>query len=695
MKKETNTTTMLILLGMVFTFLAVVTGNLFEKKLEFEIGNIVSTDFFAPFNLENIKVTEQKRKLAAESVKPIYLIDEQILQNILEDTTILFNYTQELINIKQNQKITVSYPVQKHLGINYDATNINYAQILQQKSNIPLNNSQYDLLLNIPAEARTQIEERIYVLLKEIYSKPLNDTDINNLDINKMVVEIGISPIYQILVADIIEHQLVTNLLLDVEATEELRQIAISQVSPVMVVEGEKIIGKGSKITEEVYLLLVQSGVIGTNDIDTFFPYLGIFIMILIIYVFAISFLKSIRASLNIKNISREEENLLFTLYIIMLIMARLMIELNFILLPFSIGCMIIALLINKEIACFFQFVLIIIYTLMYNADMPSILYHLITGMMSIFIIIKMVERKDMIKVSGLLGIVYASVYISMVFLIDIPLSITIFYNMLIALGIGIFAVILVGGSLPLWESAFKFVTHFQLLELTNPNQPLLKRLLLEATGTYQHSLLVANLAETAADEIGADALLARVGGYYHDIGKLTCSNYFKENQGQRNPHDTLDPRSSANIIISHVTTGVEMSAKYNLPTCIKDMILQHHGSSVMQYFYVKAQNSGNENIKKEDFAYPGPKPKTKEAAIVMLADIIEATTRSMQNKFDLDFTIEDLVRKMVKQQLDSGELSECNLYISDIEKIIQSFTRTLNAMYHERIEYPEKKENK
>ncbi|OON97658.1 MAG: hypothetical protein ATN31_07870 [Candidatus Epulonipiscioides saccharophilum] len=690
MKKELNTTAILVWLSMIFTFLAVITGNLFDRKLEFQIGDVVHTDFFAPFKFENTKLTEHNKELAANSVDDKYMVDEQILQDILINTELLFNYTEEIIALEQSPPLTVPDSVQKQFGITYSSKNINYSQILQQKSNVSLSNSQYEMLLNIPLETLAQIEERILALFKQIYNKGISDTDIKDIDIVSMISEFGISPVYQSLVKSIIDNQLRTNLVLDKQSTQEARSVKSSAVPPVMVEEGEKIIGKGSKITPETYQLLIDSGIVGTNDIDNFVPYIGVIIMISILFIFVILFL---RVTSSHTSITSEGKNLLFVLYIMLLLVARLMLGLQFMQFPLGIGAMIIALLINKEIACVFEFVILIVYSIIYKADMTTILYQLITGMISIFVIVKMIERKDMIKVAGLLGLIYGSVYIAMVFLIDLPLTMALVYNMLIAMGIGIFSVILVGGSLPLLESAFHFVTRFQLLELTNPNQPLLKRLLLEATGTYHHSLLVGNLAETAADEIGANALLARVGGYYHDIGKLTCGNYFKENQVQRNPHDSLDPRSSASIIISHVTTGLEIATKYNLPTCVKDMILQHHGCSVMQYFYVKAQNTGIENVEEIDFTYPGPKPQTKEAALVMLADIIEATTRSMQSKFGPDFTIEDLVRKMVKQQLDLGELSECNLFLSDIEKVIQSFIRTLNAMYHERIEYPEKKD--
>lgn len=205
----------------------------------------------------------------------------------------------------------------------------------------------------------------------------------------------------------------------------------------------------------------------------------------------------------------------------------------------------------------------------------------------------------------------------------------------------------------------------------------------------------MANLAESAAASVNANPLLARVGGYYHDIGKLTCSNYFKENQGSTNPHDYMSPKESYEIIVSHVTSGLTLAEEYHLPNYIKDFIMQHHGTGLMQYFFVKAQKESKEPISEKAFSYPGPKPQTKEAALVMLADIVEATTRAMQEQLGKTIQIEDVVRKSVKQKLEEGQLDECQLYISDMDKIIESFTRMLTGMYHQRIAYPERNEKK
>ncbi len=692
MRNEKSITVMLVLFSLLGTLFMIATGNLFTQKLMLEIDDIAPSDFYAPFDIENTAATIVKQNLAANAVESIYVMDETVLTDIINRTQSLFEYVDAIIAIRDTSEFSVSVDLSRQFDIPTDITTINYAQILHSKSDISLMSSQYELLLQASEDLLNDLEERAIVLLSEIYNVGISDADIRALDIGQMILEIGVSPMYQLVLEDIIELQLITNLRLDVEATEAVKLAAMENVEPVMVVQGEKIIGRGSRITEEAYLLLEKTGEIGNSEVDNLRQYIGGTVLIVVMYLFILHYITAHKV---IGKLTIGGKNLLFMLYILTLIMARLMINLDYIIIPLHVGSMIIAMLLGKQVAVLFHVVTTIVTTLIFNSDMSFIIYHLVVGTMGIFIIINMKERKDMLKVAMILGVIQSIIGVSISLLIGVQFATNdIVSEAMTSFAIGMFAVIFVGGSLPMWESAFNFVTPFQLLELTNPNQPLLRRLLLEATGTYHHSLLVANLAETAANDIGANPLLARVGGYYHDIGKLTCGTYFKENQTVENPHDFLDPRSSAGIIISHVTAGLELATQYNLPKCVCDMIIQHHGQGVMQYFYIKAQNAGEENIRIEDFIYPGPKPQTKEAALIMLADVVEATTRSMQHKFGPDFTLEDLVRKMVRQKLDEGELDECPLYISDIDKVIQSFTRTLKGMYHERIEYPERKEN-
>lgn len=249
---------------------------------------------------------------------------------------------------------------------------------------------------------------------------------------------------------------------------------------------------------------------------------------------------------------------------------------------------------------------------------------------------------------------------------------------------------ILVMGVLPYLESLTGITTPFKLLELANPSQPLLRHLLLKAPGTYHHSILVGNLGEAAAEVVGADPLLVRVGAYYHDIGKTKRPYFFIENQiGMGNQHDNINPRLSSLVITAHVKEGIEMAREYKLPQQIADFIPMHHGCSLVSYFYQKAiAAEGPQEVYDEHFRYPGPRPNTKETAIVMLADGIEATTRTLTNP--TPESLEATIRKIVNKRLSEGELSEAPLTLGDIELIVEAFNRVLQGLYHHRIEYPD-----
>ena len=252
-----------------------------------------------------------------------------------------------------------------------------------------------------------------------------------------------------------------------------------------------------------------------------------------------------------------------------------------------------------------------------------------------------------------------------------------------------ILSAILCLGIQPIMESVFNLITPAKLVELSSPDQPLLRRLMIETPGTYHHSMVVANLAETAADEVGANALLVRVGAYYHDIGKLIRPQFFKENQTGENPHDKTEPQVSAAILTEHTRDGAELARKHHLPKQIIDLIEQHHGSTAVMYFYAKAvERLGEENVDKEDYRYEGPKPQSAEAAILMLADTVEAAVRSIQNP-DKE-KMHALIRKLVRGKMEDGQLDECTLTFRDIDKICSAFETSLQGVFQERIEYPE-----
>jgi len=254
----------------------------------------------------------------------------------------------------------------------------------------------------------------------------------------------------------------------------------------------------------------------------------------------------------------------------------------------------------------------------------------------------------------------------------------------------GVMSGIITAGVAPIIESTFGYTTDIQLLEQVNLDRPILRRLMIEASGTYHHSVIVGSMVEAAASVIGANPLLARVCGYYHDIGKIKKPLYFVENQTNgKNRHDKLAPSMSSLILISHVKEGVEFAKKNKLGKAIIDTIRQHHGTSLISYFYEKSkQLKGKDTVNIDDFRYPGPKPQTREAGLVMLADVIEAASRTLENP--TPSRIQGMVQNLINKIFSDGQLDNCELTLKDLNNIAKSFIKILDGIYHHRIESPE-----
>jgi putative nucleotidyltransferase with HDIG domain len=311
----------------------------------------------------------------------------------------------------------------------------------------------------------------------------------------------------------------------------------------------------------------------------------------------------------------------------------------------------------------------------------------LISGVLSSILVLGVRKRMAIIRAGVIIGLIQA---VALFFLDGFWIGLTMRYMILILNGIVSSVIAL--GVLPVFEYLFKTVTNISLLELADFNHPLLQRMVLEAPGTYHHSLVVGNLSDAACATIGANALLARIGAYYHDIGKLDKAEYFGENQDiKESKHDTLTPAMSKLVIINHVKEGVELAKKYKLSPRLIDFIQQHHGTSLVYYFYRRALESLEEDqeVKEEGFRYPGPKPNSKETAIVLLADSVEAAARALKDPAPAK--IEEVVHKIINNKFIDGQLDECELTLKDIEKISAVFIRMLGGIYHSRIIYPEK----
>jgi putative nucleotidyltransferase with HDIG domain len=355
---------------------------------------------------------------------------------------------------------------------------------------------------------------------------------------------------------------------------------------------------------------------------------------------------------------------------------------------PSALVGLLLTLLIDAKVASMAAVVTAVLLGVISGFSWPVGTLALVGGLTAVLSVTKVSQRGDLMRAGFIVG--GANVLLMMALGLaskDTGLIV----NSYLGLISGVLASIVAIGVLPYLESAFKITSSIRLLELSNPNHPLLRRLMLEAPGTYHHSILVGNLAEAAAEAVGADGLLARVGAHYHDIGKLKRPYFFVENQvGKDNPHDKIAPSLSTLIVTSHVKDGLELAGEYKLPDVVTQFIAQHHGTDLVRFFYHRATEASEDNtVEEKDFRYPGPKPRGKEVAIVSLADAVEAAVRSLSKP--TPGKIEGLVRKIIKDRLNSGQLDESDLTFQDMDRIANAFVKVIMGMFHTRVEYPEK----
>ena len=494
--------------------------------------------------------------------------------------------------------------------------------------------------------------------------------------------------------AALIRPFLQPTIIYDEKETEVRVQETLKQVQPVIVTiqKNQKIIKRGFIITTENYRQLQAYSDAGNYiDINKF---LGLSAFILCLYIVG-AFMFSLQATGERLQESRKVFLLMISLavYLIVLFTAKalsLVQALDIIpFIPAALTAMLVATLISTRIAIRIVFLIMLIVLTATGFKLEPALFALFSGLSAVSLTNLTGRRMDLIKTACQLAVIHP--IITFVLCSMFPDSYGDFVFVLFGSVInGFISGIFVLGFLPILEDRMNTPTCFRLMELSDLNSPTMKQMLLTASGTYNHTMMVATLAEAACREIGADALLARVGAYYHDIGKMANSEYFVENQTSYNKHLDLNPRLSAAIIRSHVKIGVEKAESMRLPREVIDIIGQHHGNSLVQYFYAKAKEL-DPNVSPKDFSYPGQPPRTKEAAVVMLADVSEAACRTLDHPSVP--RLEKFIAKLVKGKMESGQLDNCDLTLRELRIIQESFVTTLAGYYHSRIKYPNQKD--
>jgi cyclic-di-AMP phosphodiesterase PgpH len=495
------------------------------------------------------------------------------------------------------------------------------------------------------------------------------------------------------------------NLAVNRAATDARRRDARNAIRPVVyqVKRGEMVVREGERISTEQAVKL--NSIFGEGrGMNRFRTGVGIFALLVVLFYFPYRFGRK-----NIRKFNPSPKDLLLLSLITIglflflkiaygistamgILFPRIGIDSYFYLLPFAAGAMLVRIILNSEIALVYCAVTAPLLGILFNYSLPVVLYALLGGIIGAHGV-RQCQCRGTIYSAGLkVSVVNLAMAVAFQVLADNFFTSQTLYIMLFALVGGLLNSLVVSGTVPVVESLFHYTTDIKLLELASLNSPVLRDLMIRAPGTYHHSILVGTMVEAAAEAIHANPLLARVAAYYHDIGKISKPLYFIENMvGGENRHDKLSPSMSALILTSHVKEGVELARERRLGRPILDIIRQHHGTALITFFYQKAKGVEDpeaRTVDERDFRYPGPKPQTREAGLVMLADCVEAASKTLTDP--TPSRIQGMVQKIINNIFIDGQLDECELTLKNLHDIAKSFNRILAGIYHHRIDYPE-----
>jgi len=690
--------TFLVIITVLIAFIIIETGAQ-PIKYNLNVGDVSTYDITAPRDLVNEVLTEEKKVSAVQNVESVTKEDTTAFVQVINNNDVFFKAVSTArASIEKSMKV---------LGLSPDSLNytdyLKQAQVTAEKSlkeevnklSLPLSQIQISYLITKVTDSELEtFGDLTNKLISQSMSEEVTESNlpihIQKLQ-NSYQNEQGISQELKNIGQQLVKSFLKSNRIIDEVATTNKREEAFNDdANIVKIKKGSRIISFGDIVTTDKLDLLKELNLLENEGKYDYLFSMGILGTILFLVVIAALFLKKYNKKIYD---SRKELILICIIVIIILVLARYLFPFyGGLLIPIFVGTMLISILLNFEVAVIINCVLTVSIALMLRGDYKFLYMGLICGVISAFLVTKAHQRSKLSMNGALLGLINV-VFIVLFNFIDKGDLKTILTDSIVVFLNGLVSMVLTIGLLPFFESVFTLVTPLKLLEISNPNHPLLKKLLIEAPGTYHHSLMVGNLAEVATEDLGGNALLARAGAYFHDVGKLKRPDLFKENQFSENPHDRMTPNLSAVVITAHTKDGIEIATKYKLPLVIKDIIKQHHGTTLVAYFYYKAlkSNEGEEikqKIKQETYRYEGPKPQSKEAAIVMLADSVEAAVRSMTEK--TESKIEVLIRKIIKDKLDDGQLDKCQLTLADLDTIANSFMRVLSGYFHAREQYPE-----
>lgn len=657
-------------------------------RYSISVGTVPTHTITANRDVVDEITTEQLRKAAAAAVVPSYYYAEGVTEAVLADFDKLFGQFDAAIQYSETLE---NYGPTRA----YTAEELTYARTIL--TDLDLRDYQLRTLLNTSRTDLTSLRETIYAALQNAMSSSVmegHETEAVSSIMQIIGYRVDNTSLLLNVVQPMLREVIQPNMVIDQAATEAARQLARDSVEPIVYKQGQNIVVKGEgRVEKYQYDMLANLGLLSDASTDLSI-YLGATLLVGLVLFVGLLTLRLIDEK-NIKTLKRLL--LLFTVMTITLGASILMRMIDIYLAPIALCAILLASMLSLRSAVVANVAIAVLISALaaggstsYTSEMVQLMAcAVVSGSLSALIVYKRSNRLRVIGAGFVAGISNFLVMLALG-LMTSSTKASVLTNALWCAGGGMLSGLLAIGFQPLLEALFNLATPTKLMELSNPNHPLLRRLLLEAPGTYHHSIVVANLAEAAAEAIGANPLLARVGGYYHDVGKLRRPQYFKENQlGAENKLNEVDPYTAAQIIIAHPRDGVTLARNYRLPKEVYTMIQEHHGNTPVMYFYSKAvREMGEENVDISSFRYDSQPPSTKEGALLLLCDTIEAAVRSMSNP--TPEAIEDFIVKLVRGKLQDGQLSQSPLTLRDIDAICQACSTVLNGVFHERIEYPD-----
>ena len=707
---------LLVLLVAVLTFIIVPKGVL--TPTEFGPGDIVPRDIKAPRDIliPDDDLSEQKRNDAERAVANLYDYDPttgtMITEQVDQILSSLSGLDQEVTDEQQRSELESSFGVKvdkksfaalKELAAQED----NKARIVlvmtplyRQKIAGNLKLFEADRTKGVIFRSLdTQIETPDVAQEAVIGLGQLQDS------LKKAVSETDLSARQQKTLRELILPLLRPNISFNQNETEARKQIAREEVKPVLVQvkKGEMIAREGDRITPDQ---IKRLGALtdDSSSVSLWRNAAGMLLSCFVLVYFSHTF-----ALRNIRKYRPENRDLVFlaTIFVVHILVLKISIFISaalgsafpyveqnayYYVFPFAVGTMLVRIVLNSEISLIFAILSSIVTGALFGNSFAVMVFVFLTSLSGAHWVRHVTERSSLFRAGLRLGMFNFVLLFALHLMTSRPFDLQLIYKLGFGFVGGLVAAVVVTGVVPLVESIFRYTTNIKLLELANMNNPVLRDLMVQAPGTYHHSVIVGNLSEAAAENIGVNPLMVRVAAYYHDIGKIRKPLYFIENIGaQENRHDKLSPSMSALILTAHVKDGTEMARENRLGQALTDIIRQHHGTSLMKFFFDRAKSKadpGMEQVDERDYRYPGPKPQTREAALIMLADAVEAASRTLTDPTPA--RIQGMVQKIINNIFIDGQLDECELTLKDIHNIAKSFHLVLGGIFHYRVDYPE-----